>query len=97
GNSGAARFVGVTSPLMNWTEAQYYCRTFHTDLASALTQDDNNALQQVVINQGESWIGLFRYTWKWIDETNATNLPWRPGLPNNSYSENNCGTFEIDA
>ncbi|KAF5891006.1 macrophage mannose receptor 1-like isoform X6, partial [Clarias magur] len=94
-NSGADKFVGVTSPLMTWTEAQDYCRTFHTDLASALTQTDNDMLQQVVSTQNESWIGLVRHTWKWVDGSNTTNLPWRSGLPNNYYLKDNCGALDI--
>ncbi|KAF5891004.1 macrophage mannose receptor 1-like isoform X6, partial [Clarias magur] len=94
GHSGADRFTGVSSPLMTWTGAQNYCRTLHTDLASALTQADSDMLQQVVFSQGESWIGLFRDTWKWVDGSSATNLPWRSGLPNNFYLKDNCGALD---
>ncbi|XP_058240051.1 macrophage mannose receptor 1-like isoform X2 [Hemibagrus wyckioides] len=92
GNTGADRFIGVSSPLMSWTEAQTYCRTFHTDLASAFNQTDNDLLQQVTSTQGSSWMGLFRDTWKWSDRTIPNNLRWRPGLPDNYYRNDNCGT-----
>ncbi|XP_047671909.1 C-type mannose receptor 2-like [Tachysurus fulvidraco] len=90
-NSGADRFVSVSSPQMSWTEAQTYCRTFHTDLASALNQTDNDLLQQMANDQGASWIGLFRDTWKWSDGTEPTNLLWYRGQPNNFYGKDNCG------
>ncbi|KAK3507740.1 hypothetical protein QTP70_034887 [Hemibagrus guttatus] len=90
-NTGAGRFVAVSSPLMSWTEAQTYCRTFHTDLASALNQEDNNLLQQVASAQGSSWIGLFRDTWKWSDGTIPADLQWSSGQPNNYYKDEDCG------
>ncbi|XP_053474803.1 C-type lectin 1-like [Ictalurus furcatus] len=45
--SGAARFIGITSPLLTWPEAQTYCRTHHTDLASSLNSSDSNILWQI--------------------------------------------------
>ncbi|KAF4071309.1 hypothetical protein AMELA_G00271740, partial [Ameiurus melas] len=44
--SGAARFIGMSSPYLNWPQAQNYCRTHHTDLASSLNSSDNNMLLQ---------------------------------------------------
>ncbi|XP_053335755.1 C-type lectin domain family 10 member A-like [Clarias gariepinus] len=45
-----------------------------------------------------TWIGLYRDTWKWTNSTNATNLSWAPGQPDNYYGNENCavinnGTF----
>ncbi|XP_034156921.2 macrophage mannose receptor 1-like [Pangasianodon hypophthalmus] len=88
--SGAARFIGVASPALTWLEAQAYCRTHHTDLASSLNSLDNDLIIQVVNKQGDSWIGLYRYTWKWLDGTNASNLPWYPGQPSNKWGNENC-------
>ncbi|XP_058240962.1 C-type mannose receptor 2-like [Hemibagrus wyckioides] len=90
GKTGADRFVGVSSPLMSWTEAQTYCRTFHTDLASAFNQTDNDLLQQVASTQGSSWMGLFRDTWKWSDGTIPTDLQWSSGQPDNYYRDEDC-------
>ncbi|XP_027004146.2 aggrecan core protein-like [Tachysurus fulvidraco] len=47
-------------------------------------------LAQVKNIQGDSWIGLYRDTWKWSDGTIASNLPWAPGYPNNYYGNDNC-------
>ncbi|XP_046699389.1 C-type mannose receptor 2-like [Silurus meridionalis] len=93
GNSGAARFIGVTNPRLNWSQAQTYCRTYYTDLASALTQADNDLLAQIVSVQGYSWFGLYRETWKWLNGTVASNLQWNPGKPNNAKPQENCGVL----
>ncbi|KAI5087809.1 macrophage mannose receptor 1 isoform X2, partial [Silurus meridionalis] len=93
GNSGAARFIGVTNPRVNWSQAQTYCRTYYTDLASALTQADNDLLAQIVSVQGYSWFGLYRETWKWLNGTVASNLQWNPGKPNNAKPQENCGVL----
>ncbi|XP_047671881.1 C-type mannose receptor 2-like isoform X2 [Tachysurus fulvidraco] len=87
--SGAARFIGITTPL-SWPQAQAYCREHHTDLASALNSSDQNMLVQVWNIQGVSWIGLYRDTWKWSDGTIASNLPWASGQPDNDYGNANC-------
>ncbi|XP_060773194.1 macrophage mannose receptor 1-like [Neoarius graeffei] len=90
--SGAAKFIGINSPRLTWPEAQAYCRTHHTDLASSLNSSDNDMLVKIKIAQGDSWIGLYRdmETWKWTDGTSASNIPWQPGQPNNYYGRENC-------
>ncbi|KAF5899436.1 macrophage mannose receptor 1-like isoform X6, partial [Clarias magur] len=37
-----------------------------------------------------AWIGLYRDTWKWSDGTNATDLMWASGKPDNAGGNNNC-------
>ncbi|XP_053533560.1 C-type mannose receptor 2 [Ictalurus punctatus] len=88
--SGAARFIGIRSPYMTWPQAQTYCRTHHTDLASSLNSSDNDMLLQVKKIQGDSWIGLYTGTWKWSDGTNASNIPWAPGEPDNYWGYEYC-------
>lgn len=78
---------------MNWSDAQTYCRTFHTDLASALDQMDNDLLGQVASIQGTSWFGLYRDTWKWLNNTVASNIQWAPGQPDNARLQENCGVL----
>ncbi|XP_053475463.1 macrophage mannose receptor 1-like [Ictalurus furcatus] len=88
--SGAARFIGISNPLLTWPEAQTYCRTHHTDLASSLNSSDNNIFVQVKNIQGDSWIGLYRNSWKWSDGTIASNIPWAPGQPDNAGGYEDC-------
>ncbi|KAF4071329.1 hypothetical protein AMELA_G00271940 [Ameiurus melas] len=88
--SGAAKFIGINNPRLTWSQAQNFCRTHHTDLASSLNSSDNNMLLQVKSIQGDSWIGLYTGTWKWSDGTNASNIPWAPGNPDNYRGYENC-------
>ncbi|KAI5087811.1 secretory phospholipase A2 receptor-like isoform X1 [Silurus meridionalis] len=92
-NSGADRFVGVTSPMLTWSDAQIYCRTFHTDLATVTNSADNDLLAQLasVMTSICYWIGLYRDTWKWSDGTKVSNLQWANGQPNNYWKHENCG------
>ncbi|KAI5620129.1 macrophage mannose receptor 1 isoform X1 [Silurus asotus] len=89
--SGTARFVGISSPWMTWPQAQAYCRTYHTDLASSLNSSDNDLIMQVRNTVGDAWIGLYRDAWKWVDGTIASDLKWMPGEPNNYGGNENCG------
>ncbi|KAB5518362.1 hypothetical protein PHYPO_G00164890 [Pangasianodon hypophthalmus] len=91
--SGTNKTVAVASPALSWYDAQAYCRKYYTDLASSTTEEENSQLVQVVLLQGESWIGLFRDKWKWVDRTlqDATNLQWRDGQPNNFVGNEDCG------
>ncbi|XP_060746153.1 C-type lectin lectoxin-Lio2-like [Tachysurus vachellii] len=88
--SGASRFIGISGPYLTWLDAQAYCRTHHTDLASSLNSSDNNYLWKLRDIQGDSWIGLYRDTWKWLDGTIASNLPWASGQPDNYFGNENC-------
>lgn len=88
--NGADRFIGVTSPLLTWLGAQAYCRKYHTDLASSLNSSDNDFITHVMNIQGDSWFGLYRDTWKWLDRTNASDLRWYPGQPSNYMGSENC-------
>ncbi|KAI5086999.1 secretory phospholipase A2 receptor-like isoform X1, partial [Silurus meridionalis] len=90
---GTARFVFISSLFVTWPEAQAYCRTYHTDLASSLSSSDNDIIMQVRNTVGDPWIGLYRDTWKWLDGTIASNLPWAPGRPDNYGGNYNCGVI----
>ncbi|KAK3507530.1 hypothetical protein QTP70_028078, partial [Hemibagrus guttatus] len=92
---GADKFVRISNPLLTWPQARAYCQTYHTDLASALNSSDYALLVQLMIIQGDSWIGLYRDMddWKWSDQNKASNLPWYPGQPNNYYGSENCAVL----
>ncbi|XP_046699260.1 putative C-type lectin domain family 20 member A isoform X2 [Silurus meridionalis] len=87
--SGPSSFIGCTT-LLPWTAAQAYCRQHHTDLASALQSTDSIYIWNIRLGQGNSWIGLYRDTWKWSDGTDAANLHWATGQPNNLAGNENC-------
>ncbi|KAF5905523.1 C-type mannose receptor 2-like isoform X5, partial [Clarias magur] len=76
--------------LQDWFGAQTYCRTSHTDLASAATTAENNKIIPKVASVTSAWIGLFRDSWTWTDGTIPTNIPWAVFSPN--YAVGNCAT-----
>ncbi|XP_053335769.1 C-type mannose receptor 2-like [Clarias gariepinus] len=92
--SDSNKFIGISSPQMSWPDARTYCRTNHTALASSLNSLDDAILDQIKINQGDSWIGLTRNVdiWKRSDGTKALN-PWYPGQPDNYYGSENCAVL----
>ncbi|TTR84636.1 E-selectin [Bagarius yarrelli] len=91
--SGAGRFIGVTSPMLTWSEARAYCRQLHTDLATVTNSAENDLLMQLASQMSSIcyWTGLYRDTWKWSDGTKTLNLNWTTGQPNNLYRNEDCG------
>uniref|UniRef100_A0A672KKW5 C-type lectin domain-containing protein n=1 Tax=Sinocyclocheilus grahami TaxID=75366 RepID=A0A672KKW5_SINGR len=61
----------------NWTEAQKYCREYHTDLASVRNQSENEQIQSIITDK-QAWIGLHRL-WVWSDNSTAAFTHWKPG------------------
>ncbi|CAB1346141.1 unnamed protein product, partial [Coregonus sp. 'balchen'] len=80
--SPAGSFVIVKEP-MTWREAQRYCRENHTDLASVRNQNENQEICNVA-NGSNVWIGLFKDTWEWSDQSNSSFRYWGDGEANNT-------------
>ncbi|KAI5103678.1 C-type mannose receptor 2-like, partial [Silurus meridionalis] len=76
------------SSLKNWSDAQSYCRQYHTDLASAKTSTENSIIKAMISD--DTWFGLFRDSWKWSDGTIFTSIPMMPGQPDNLLKNENC-------
>ncbi len=55
-----------------WIEAQKFCRDRYTDLAIIRSQADQDQITSL-INTLPLWIGLYRDTWKWSDQSNVTS------------------------
>ncbi|KAM9402111.1 putative C-type lectin domain family 20 member A isoform 4-T4 [Salvelinus alpinus] len=72
--SPAGRFLMVQQ-LMTWREAQLYCRKNHTDLASVRNQTENKEICNVA-GRSNVWIGLFKDTWEWSDQSNSSFRYW---------------------
>ncbi|KAK3525467.1 hypothetical protein QTP86_031908, partial [Hemibagrus guttatus] len=88
GNTGNQRYIYISNT-MTWHEAQAYCRLHHTDLASS-----KDAIEDFVIKGlsfSNTWIGLFRDSWKWNDQTNFSTISWMTGKPDNALGSENCG------
>lgn len=86
----------------SWTEAQAYCRTSYTDLATLYDTDDVNALTQLGSPTGSAWIGLYDdvlNSWRWSitdssfygpGETTYRNWSQSTQEPNNSGGKELC-------
>ncbi|GAA6095584.1 putative C-type lectin domain family 20 member A isoform X1 [Tachysurus ichikawai] len=92
-NSYANRFVCYIQDTFNWFQAQTYCRTYHTDLATTTTTDDLTLAVQCVQQTVWTgvWFGLTRETWKWSDGNVPSYLPWAVNQPDNTFPLENCG------
>ncbi|TKS76485.1 Lactose-binding lectin l-2 [Collichthys lucidus] len=81
---------------MTWTEAQNYCRTNYTDLASVRNMTENQKIQDLKEPEDKVWIGLFRDSWKWLDGSDSSFRFWRVGEPNNNYDKETCVAANFD-
>ncbi|XP_058865024.1 C-type mannose receptor 2-like isoform X1 [Acipenser ruthenus] len=76
--------------LKTWTEAQQYCREYHTDLVSIKDASENEDLVKKA--QGNTfWIGLFNEPWKWSHQGDSYTFHyWNTGQPDNRGGNENC-------
>ncbi|XP_053720645.1 macrophage mannose receptor 1-like [Synchiropus splendidus] len=84
--SGGSEELYVVEEEMTWMDAQRHCRQNHSDLASATSPHENMALWHK-ISENETtplvWIGLFRDSWVWSDNSHSSFRNWGPLKPNN--------------
>ncbi|MGL6083699.1 MAG: lectin-like protein [Gammaproteobacteria bacterium] len=74
---------------MTWSNAQTYCRQYHTDLASSRDEAQHLALK--ALTSGYTWIGLFRDSWKWVDQTWFSTVKPMTKRINNALGNESCG------
>uniref|UniRef100_A0A672P8D7 C-type lectin domain-containing protein n=1 Tax=Sinocyclocheilus grahami TaxID=75366 RepID=A0A672P8D7_SINGR len=79
---------------MKWREAQLYCRTLYTDLATITDDTENTALAAIISENSvqEAWIGLSKNMWLWSDQTSVSwsSMTWQSGQPDNVNGNEEC-------
>uniref|UniRef100_A0A3Q0SD35 C-type lectin domain-containing protein n=1 Tax=Amphilophus citrinellus TaxID=61819 RepID=A0A3Q0SD35_AMPCI len=76
---GAAQYILIRQN-MSWMGAREYCRTYYTDLTS-LRNDAEYQMVQEAAGGFQVWVGLFRDTWEWSDQTDSSFRYWKAGHP----------------
>nr|XP_055057222.1 putative C-type lectin domain family 20 member A [Misgurnus anguillicaudatus] len=73
-----------------WTDAQSYCRQYHTDLATISSADEQSRLYAVVGDGPWVWIGLFLDSWQWSDQWNLFFRYWATGYTSQTLGSGDC-------
>ncbi|XP_029361837.1 mannose-binding protein C-like isoform X2 [Echeneis naucrates] len=93
-NSSNEIFI-LMNKLMNWNEAQKYCRERYTDLVSVRNSEENQKVKDLIPDRRGAWIGLFKDDWKWLDGSNSTFRNWEKTQPNNNFGSENCAVMSF--
>ncbi|XP_056603681.1 C-type mannose receptor 2-like [Triplophysa dalaica] len=81
----------INTSTTTWSEAQSFCRQYHTDLISVRNQTDNQLIHNIINDPHTSvWIGLFNDSWEWSDNTDSAFRYWDSGQPNNYANSEDC-------
>ncbi|XP_071325138.1 macrophage mannose receptor 1-like [Trachinotus anak] len=94
-NAPGQRTYTLIPTQLSWKDAQTYCRTNHTDLATIETVQENAEVMSVKSSHN-AWIGLYRVPWRWSDKSNSSFRNWKSGQPNNYDGTEHCVVENAD-
>ncbi|KAL6481110.1 hypothetical protein MHYP_G00091900 [Metynnis hypsauchen] len=89
GQKTATTKLVLVTQKKTYTDAQIYCRTQYRDLPTVRSQSENQEIMQVA-NRNAVWVGLFRESWGWSDQSNSIYRNWRSGQPYGAQGNENC-------
>ncbi|XP_039532863.1 macrophage mannose receptor 1-like isoform X1 [Pimephales promelas] len=73
-----------------WSDAQSYCRQYHTDLATIHNSEENQQITQILFSGYYIWIGLFQDSWEWSDKWSRFFRNWAAGQPSQTSGSGDC-------
>ncbi|XP_014872420.1 C-type mannose receptor 2-like [Poecilia latipinna] len=83
--------------MKSWQEAQSYCRENHTDLISGTKQLQDEEVEKLMNSTSDhTYIGLFRDTWRWSDESSFSFRHWNPIFNNHNPNSGQCAMTKFD-
>uniref|UniRef100_A0A672GU23 Uncharacterized protein n=1 Tax=Salarias fasciatus TaxID=181472 RepID=A0A672GU23_SALFA len=89
--NGTATFVRIET-LLNWTEAQRFCRENYVDLASIRNQTENEMVRSIT-DGNFVWIGLYRQK-IWSDGSVSLYRNWDSSQPDSGEEQCVATSFE---
>uniref|UniRef100_A0A8C6S5S1 C-type lectin domain-containing protein n=1 Tax=Neogobius melanostomus TaxID=47308 RepID=A0A8C6S5S1_9GOBI len=69
----------VVETSSSWEDALAHCRANHSELAMIRSSAENSEVTSLVasLNPSIAWIGLYRESWRWSDNTPVNFTNWR--------------------
>ncbi|XP_053471672.1 macrophage mannose receptor 1-like isoform X3 [Ictalurus furcatus] len=92
-NTNTNRYMFINER-KTWYDAQTYCREKHTDLVSVRNKTENDEIWKVIQSATDVyvWIGLFKDSWKWSDQSNSSFRYWSSDKPSGGL---NCAAVNV--